>query len=339
MMNVMLRFDTPWLLALLPLTALFSAWWWRMPRPAIRFSDLRLLGDRPRGRPRWVRRVLAGLMTLGLGALLLAAAGPRLRIPTQLTTEGIALMVVVDVSGSMYQQDMDWEGRPITRLEAATRVLELLIDGGEAPGGESFSGRPQDQVGLVTAASYPETLAPLTLSHAAILESLRRERPRSLEAGQTNLGDAIAEALGRLEAAGDRRKVILLLSDGEHNFPGPAHEPTWTPEVAARRAADLGVTIHTIDTGSDAPGQEEMRQYGRRTLTHLAETTGGIAAGADNVSQLVEVCQRIDEFERQRLSIPRHRADREVHHCFGLLAAGCGIAYSMLRATWGRWLP
>lgn len=338
-MKGMPRFDAPWILALLPLGALLLAWWWRLPQPAIRFSDLRLLRDLPRGRARWVRRVRAGLMATGVTSLVIASASPRLPIPTRLTSEGIALMFVADVSGSMYQRDLDWQGERVTRLEAATRVLELLIEGGEAPGGEQFLGRPQDQLGLVTAASYPDTLVPLTLSHHAILESLRRERPKSLDAGQTNLGDAIAEALGRLEAAGDRRKVIVLLSDGEHNYTGPAEAPTWTPSIAARRAADLGVTIHTIDTGTETPGQEEIRQYGRQTLRHLAETTGGIAAAADSVSQLVEVCRRIDEFERQRLTSARYRADREIHHYFGALAAACGLVYFVLTATWGRWLP
>ena len=283
-MNAMPRFDHPWLLVGLPLLWLAAAFIWRVRRPAIVFSDLRLFRGLPRGRSHWMRRCRFAAACLGGTSILLAAAGPRLPLPTRLTAEGIALMFVVDVSGSMFQRDRDWHGEVITRLAAATQVLELLIEGGVGPGGEIFPGRANDLMGLVVAASYPETEIPLTLSHRAITDRLRGETPRTLEEGQTNLGDAIAEALARLETARTKQRVIVLLSDGEHNFPGPAGSPSWSPLIAAQRAADLGVRIHAIDTGGSAPLQPEVRARGQETLRLIAERTGGLWAVADNVS-------------------------------------------------------
>ena len=93
----------------------------------------------------------------------------------------------------------------------------------------------------MTFATYPEVVSPLTLSHGVLIQLLEGERPRPLDESQTNIGDAIAEGLMRLEESGEnRRKVLILLSDGEHNFAGPAGSPTWTPRLAAQRAADLG---------------------------------------------------------------------------------------------------
>jgi len=335
----MLAFDYPWILAGLPLLAIAAWWLRRRPKPALLFPDLRMFQGCPPGRAHWVRRVRLGLAATGWTALLLAAAGPRIPHPTPLVTEGIAVMFVVDVSGSMFQRDMDWQGESITRVEAATRVLELFIEGGIGPDQQVFLGRAQDLMGLVVAASYPETEIPLTLSHPAIIEQLRQVRPRSLDEGQTNLGDAIAEALARLEISGSRRKVIVLLSDGEHNFFGPVGSPSWSPRMAAQRAADLGVTIHTIDTGGRTSSQPDIRALGQETLQIMARMTQGNFAVADDVPRLIDICHQIDELERQRLIGPRFRRDREVHHYCGMAALLTFASYLLLTSTWARSIP
>src|SRR5579871_5559566 len=263
---VMPSFAYPWLLALLPLGPIVAGWRWRRRQPALRFSDGRLLSALPLGRGPMVRRLDAGLYGLAALSLVIAMSGPRLPIPTPITTEGIALMMVVDVSGSMHQTDLDWDNAQMSRLAAASRIFSLFVKGGVGPDGQAFLGRPQDLMGLVAFASYPETVAPLTLSHLVLLQLLDQEQARPQEEGQTNIGDAIAEALIRLDTAGDRRKVIVLLSDGEHNFPGPSSAPTWMPRIAGQRAADMGVTIYAIDVGSDAPTADPAdREMGKAT--------------------------------------------------------------------------
>ena len=110
--------------------------------------------------------------------------------------------------------------------------------------GQELPGRGSDQIGLVPFAREPEDTCPLTLSHDVLLELLDAEEPRGALDSGTNIGDALAWGLKRLEAAGDRRKVLVLLSDGEHNVPGGL-----TPRQAGQLAANQGVPVYCIDAG------------------------------------------------------------------------------------------
>src|SRR5262245_17709621 len=111
-------FSDPWFLLLLPLAGLVGWWRWRRKQPALRVSDARLLTSLPPGRAPFVRR----LEILGYAAatfcLIIALSGPRWPLPTPITTEGIAVALVVDVSGSMYELDFEWDGKPSTRIRA-----------------------------------------------------------------------------------------------------------------------------------------------------------------------------------------------------------------------------
>src|SRR5207302_9160074 len=100
-----------------------------------------------------------------------ARAGPRWpELRTRVVTEGIALAMVVDVSGSMAEADFLWKGERITRLEAVKRAFTLFVTGGEGEEGEALEGRPNDLISLVTFANHPESACPLTLSHYALLQ-------------------------------------------------------------------------------------------------------------------------------------------------------------------------
>src|SRR5690242_9373520 len=119
-------FAHPWLLLLLALAPLAAWAWLRRRRAALRYSDVRLVADLP--------------------ALVVALAGPRWPDPgTRLPAEGIAVVVALDVSGSMAEPDFDWHGERLTRLEAAKRALRLFVRGGDAAG-THLPGRGGDQV-------------------------------------------------------------------------------------------------------------------------------------------------------------------------------------------------
>jgi Ca-activated chloride channel family protein len=145
-------------------------WWWlRWPRTALRFSDTGVLGRLPAGRSRWIRGTIAMFRGLGLLLLVLALAGPRWPdVHSRIRTEGLAIQMVVDVSGSMAEPDFDWDGKPISRLEAVKRAFHLLVEGGEAPDAVALEGRPDDLIGLVTFATWPETACPVALSHYVV---------------------------------------------------------------------------------------------------------------------------------------------------------------------------
>ncbi|MFL5341786.1 MAG: VWA domain-containing protein [Gemmataceae bacterium] len=333
-------FAYPWLLLLLPVAALVGWWRWRHRRPALKFSDARLLAELPAGRSR-AARWLDTLLHAGAAlALLLALAGPRLPLPTPITTEGIAVVLAVDVSGSMRELDFDWNATPVSRLEAVKRVFTLFVAGGPGPDGQVFAGRPNDLVGLVTFATYPETAAPLTLSHPVLLKILDTEQPRPLDEAQTNIGDAIAVGLNDLDTAGERRKVLILLSDGEHNFPGPASAPTWTPRKAAQRAQDLGIPIYTIDAGSDVGSTDPLaRAAGVESMREVAQMTGGRSFTARDADSLSKVCQEIDRLERRPIQSFRYRRYRELHTWFGVAAFALLLAGRLFEMTAGRRFP
>src|SRR5438093_9035364 len=223
-------------------------------------------------------------------------------------------MMVVDVSGSMAEPDFKWQDASITRLEAVKRAFTLFVSGGEGVDGEQLEGRPDDLIGLVTFATRPQSTCPLTLSHSALLRILATEEPRSLPTeSQTNIGDAIAWGLKRLESAGSGRKVIVLLTDGEHNVPAPALKPRQAAQIAAR----LQVPIYTIDAGGETPPPSASdRAEAERSLHAVAKITGGQYFRAHDSQTLLAVCRAIDHLERQPIQSFQYRRYSEGYPWF-----------------------
>src|SRR5262245_56633946 len=164
-MEGMPEFSQPEFLWLAPLAVLVAWWWARRRRPALRFADVRLFADLPGGRARrakWGGAALRGLAAL---ALIVGCAGPRpADLRTRLPAEGIAIVLALDVSGSIGTADVPWAAGslPVSRLEVARRAFKLFVAGGTAPDGTPFDPRPSDQIGLVTFAVLPQTACPLT---------------------------------------------------------------------------------------------------------------------------------------------------------------------------------
>jgi Ca-activated chloride channel family protein len=298
----------------------------RRQRAALRYPDTGWLAALPGGRGRWVRWMGAGMRAAGLVLLVLALAGPRWPDRrTRIPTEGIAISMLVDVSGSMAEPDFDWQDEPISRLDAVKKVFRLFVEGGVGPDGQRLEGRASDQIALVTFATRPDRPYPLTLSHSVLLRLLDEEKPRALPGEmETNISDALAEGLERLQSAGpSRRKVMILLSDGEHNV-----SPTqsgWTPRQAAQVAGSLGVPVYTIDAGGDSgaglEGQADSaatREAGRKTLYDIAEITHGRSFQAKDTRELFAVCQEIDRLERQEIQSFQYRRYYDAYAWFGL---------------------
>jgi Ca-activated chloride channel family protein len=355
----MFHFANPLFLLLLLAVPLLVWAWLRQRRDALRHPAAGLLLRLPTGRG-WVARWAgAGLRGAGLAALACALAGPRWPdLRTRIDTEGIALMMVVDVSGSMAEPDFDWQGKPLSRLDAVKRVFRLFVEGGSGPdatpdGGDGtvFEGRPTDLIGLVTFAHRPETTCPLTLSHSVVLRLLDGETPRRIPGeSETNLSDAIALGVHRLKSAGPRRKVLVLLTDGEHNVATP--ESGWTPRQAAQIAASLGIPVYTIDAGNglssatepdSAPSPEGtaspgmIRAQAVRTLEDVARISGGRSFQARDTRNLLQTVRAIDALERSRIESFQYRRYHEGYPWFGLAAlvlfAG---AVALERTIWRR---
>jgi Ca-activated chloride channel family protein len=331
------EFAHPLLLFLLPLAPLAAWAWLRRPKPALRWPDVRPFSTVPPGRSNrahWGGAIFRGLAVAGL---VIALAGPRWPDRgSRLPVEGIAIVIALDVSGSMAEADFDWDGEPIPRLSAAQRAVRRFVvgDGAESPG------RPNDEIGIVAFAALPEDTCPLTHSHDVLVKLLDAEEPRGLPETGTNIGDALAWALTKLDAVADRRQVIVLVSDGEHNVPAPA----LTPRQAGQLAAQRGVPVYTIDAGppakaSDKPEDIAARQAGQESLAAVATMTGGRTFVAHDSAGLRDAMTTIDRLERAPVESFYYRRYIEVSPACALFALACLVLALGLESTIWRRVP
>ena len=311
----MLEFTHPWALALLPFLPLVMWLHQRRPRPAIAWpgaAELTPIADR------WSERIVSSLWASSLLLGILSLAGPRTaQAGEQLEAEGIAILLIVDVSGSMAEQDFEWNGEKITRLDAVKRTFQTFVQR-----------RPQDRLGLILFAAQPDTACPLTMDHVALLATMNAAEPRGVPTeSETNIGDALAWGLTRLKAERGR-KTILLCSDGEHNVPAPA----LTPRQAAQLAAAANVPVDTLFAGpTNGPGRDSLQA--------IARMTGGAALETHDAVGLDTVCNTLDQLERERNRDPRRLKYNESYPWLALAAAGLLTAALAYTHGPGRVLP
>jgi Ca-activated chloride channel family protein len=304
-------FAHPWALALLALVPLVIWLWRRRPRPAIAWPGAAELVPLAACR---ASLITTTLLSLALVCSVTALANPRRPVPGErLEAEGIAVLLVIDVSGSMAEPDFDWHGDAVPRLEAVRRAFRDFVHR-----------RPQDRLGLVLFATHPETACPLTLDHEALTRLLDAASPRGLPTeSETNLGDAVAWGLARLRDT-PGRKVMVVCSDGEHNVPAPA----LTPRQAGQLAAAAEVPVYAIFAGpAGGPGWSG--------LDAMARMTGGAAFAASDASALEQAGRAIDRLERETVTDVRRRRYSEAYPLLALAAAGClGLVAALHRGPW-----
>jgi Ca-activated chloride channel family protein len=311
---------SPWYLLLLLLVPLIG---WRLfaarRRPAVRFSSLRLakqLTPTIRQRVAWLPKVLtlAAVMTMILGL-----ARPREgREQTVAESEGIAIEMVVDRSGSMQAMDFKINGENVDRLTAIKNVAGKFI-----LGGDKLEGRFSDLVGLITFAGYADGISPPTLDHTYLVSQLNNSQiVTSRNEDGTAIGDAISLAIEKLNALDARQKhkvsskVVILLTDGENN----AGE--LEPVQAAELAQTMGIKIYTIGVGTkgQAPIPVTDPFTGRQmiqmmpvnidedTLRNVANLTGGAYFRATDTDSLEKIYSEIDQLEKTKVEA-RHFVD------------------------------
>jgi len=289
----------------------------------VRFSATRALSAIPRGLTVRLRFVVPLLRTLAIGCLLIALLRPQSGGAYRDNNEGIAIQMVLDVSGSMSEQDFVLNGRRVRRLDAVKSVFEDF-----ALGTDELRGREGDLIGMTKFAMYADTVCPLTLDHGSLRDLLReteipgwvhgRQVRQQEEAGYTALGDAIVTATDDLRRAGEKAiagvpgaeaaksRVMILLTDGKDN-PAPIRgTKAPNPIEAAQVAATLGIKIYTIGAIGSAPQQPRgffMRgraEFDEDTLQRIASITGGKYFRATDTDSLVTIYDEIDRLERRR---------------------------------------
>jgi len=288
-----LEFAWPWVVALLPLPWLLRRWLQpvapgqalHLPQPGLQLT--KVSGKTAYGIAPW-------LLALAWLCLLAAAARPQWVGPPQAQQRsGRALMLAVDLSGSMRTEDMELGGQVVSRFDAI-----------EAIAGDFINRRRGDEMGLILFGSQAFLVTPLTYDLSAVRAQLQGAAV-GLAGTETAIGDAIAVAVKRLSALPEQARVLVLLTDGVNNA------GNITPREAARAAKAAGVRIYTIGIGAT-----QMRVAGFfgsqlvnpsadldvDMLTTIARETGGQFFRATDGSELADAYRAIDALE----PMPQH---------------------------------
>lgn len=336
-MTILPRFSEPWLLLLLPAVPVLVWWWRRRGQGSMGYSSIDLLIGLPEGRSKWARHGGWILRLLGLMCVVVALAGPRWPDRgSRLTTEGIAIAMVVDTSRTMEKEDFLWNEEKVSRLEGAKRIFRLFIEGGQAPDGSTLPGRPQDLVAFVKYATYPTTVCPLTLDHAVLFKSLKDVHISGVnEGGTSNAGDAIGWSLEGLRKAAVKRKVIILLTDGlTFGLPDKA----WLPRPAASLAKSSEIPIYVIDADPES-NTDAASEMARRGLEDVARISDGRYFKASDAHALAEVYAQIDQLERSRIDSPEYSKYYDGYLWFALAGLASWLNLIFLEATLWRKVP
>jgi Mg-chelatase subunit ChlD len=239
------------------------------------------------------------------------------------TTEGIDIIMSLDISSSMLAQDL----RP-NRMEAAKDVAASFI-----------SGRPTDNIGLVVFAAESFTQCPLTTDHAVLLNLLKDVKTGMIEDG-TAIGHGLATAVSRLKDSQAKSKVVILLTDGANN------RGEIAPVTAAEIAKAYGIRVYTIGVGTigEAPYPYQLPGGGVRmmnvpveidekVLTQIAQMTGGLYFRATNNKTLKEIYEEIDQMEKTKMSVQEYSQKEEEFAFFALLGLLLLLLELLLRYT------
>ena len=341
-MNAFRLYSIYWLL-LVPIAV--GALWWRFRpegRPAAIFSSVADLRGLPVTLAQRVRRALPYVYGLGLCLVIAGLARPQAgKAESRISGQGIAIEMVLDISGSMEAIDFQLGGKDVSRLEAVKHVIEEFVLGSR---GSGLSGRTDDLVGLVAFGGFADSKCPLTLDHGALVDIVRGlEVPKPIRDSQgrvvnaqslkeelaTAIGDGVAAGVDRLRGAKAKSKVLILLTDGDSNA------GVVDPLDAAKIAAESGIRIYTIGIGRSGtvpiPQEDE---FGNRVLVpaqfrideDLLREMASIGKGryfhASDSDGLTEVYAEIDKLEKSEFEESKYSEYTELFPWF----AGTGLA-------------
>src|SRR6266513_134384 len=241
-----ITFADQWVLWLIPAVIMFAAWWWyffsKKNNPSLELSSTNSFKASKNPLKATLKKVLPVLRVLAIILLLIAAARPQTSFDeTKMTTEGIDIVLAVDVSSSMLAKDFS-----PNRLEAAKKEAMNFIEG-----------RPHDRIGLVIFSGESFTQCPVTIDHAILKNQLSQIKNGLLEDG-TAIGMGLATAVQRLKESQAKSKVVILMTDGVNN------KGLIDPLTACDIAMQYNVRVYTIGIGTNG-----------KAMTPVAMTPGG----------------------------------------------------------------
>jgi Ca-activated chloride channel family protein len=317
-----LTFDEPlflYLLAVIPVMIAFYVVKQQKTTAALRMPGLHQFAKAGITFRHYLRHFLFALRTLALTLLIIVLARPQAIDKFQDTsTEGIDIVLTLDISGSMLARDF----RP-DRLEASKNVATEFI-----------SGRPYDRIGLVIFSGESFTQCPLTTDHAVLVNLLREVQSGMIEDG-TAIGMGLATAVNRIKDSEGKSKVIILLTDGVNN------RGEIAPATAASIAKTFGIRVYTIGVGTQGMApypvqtaygiqyQDMPVEIDEAILQDIAKTTGGKYFRATDNDKLVQVYNEIDKLEKSKIDV-RQFSKKEEKYLFPALVAFCLLMLEIL---------
>lgn len=323
------------------------------------YSNVKGLESPPASIWEYINWLLPWMEGLSICLMLVALARPQMgRTETQIHGQGIAIELILDISGSMEALDFKIDGAEVDRLTAVKHVVKDFVGGQSIHG---LKGRPADQIGLVAFGGYADSRCPLTLDHTALLyivdelavpSAIRDARGNILneqalqEELSTAIGDGLALGLEQLKNSKAKSRIAVLLTDGDNNA------GIVDPREAAMLAKQLGIKVYTIGIGRDGvvpmPRSDifggtmivpTTLTFDEALLKEIASDTGGSYFHASDTGGLAEVYAQIDELEKSDIEESQYARYRELFPSF-LLPGLCliGIVHILRQTRFRRLL-
>ena len=319
-----------WLLsALVPMIA-YYVWRTLQGGASIQISSVEGVVRAPKTVRYWLRHLPFAQRLAALALLIVALARPQdVERLSRTNTEGIDIMLAIDVSGSMLARDF----RP-DRITAAKEVA-----------GSFIADRYGDRIGLVAFAGEAFTQSPLTTDQGTLQTLLGRLRSGVVEDG-TAIGNGLATAINRLRESNAKSKVIILLTDGENN------RGEIAPLTAAEIARDQGIRVYTIGVGTRGTAPyptvdffgnptvvQAKVQIDEKILGEIADLTGGRYFRATDNAKLQSIYDEINQLEKSKVEISQYTTYTEEYLRWAAAALALLLVEFLLRTLWLKSLP
>jgi Ca-activated chloride channel family protein len=282
-----------YLLVVIPMMIVFYILKWQKTSASLRMPGLNQFANAGTTFRHYLRHILFAFRIIAIALLVVVLARPQATDKFQdISTEGIDIVLTLDISGSMLARDF----RP-DRLEASKNVATEFI-----------SGRPYDRIGLVVFSGESFTQCPITTDHAVLINLLREIQSGMVEDG-TAIGMGLATSINRIKDSEAKSKVIILLTDGVNN------KGEIAPATAAGIAKTYGIRVYTIGVGTQGMApypvqtpfgiqyQDMPVEIDEAILREISQTTGGKYFRATDNDRLIQVYNEIDKLEKSKIDV------------------------------------
>lgn len=308
-----------YLLILIPAMISFYVFRQHKTSASVRVSGLKQFENSVLTFRHLLRHILFAFRVAAVGLLIIILARPQATNNYQdVSTEGIDIVLTLDISGSMLARDFKPD-----RLEASKNVATEFI-----------TGRPYDRIGLVVFSGESFTQCPATTDHAVLINLLREMKSGMIEDG-TAIGEGLATAVNRIRDSKARSKVIILLTDGVNN------RGIIAPLTAAEIAKTYGIRVYTIGVGTQGVApypvqtpfgiqyQDTPVEIDEAILKQIAQMTDGRYFRATDNEKLIQVYSEIDKMEKSRIDVRQFKV-REEKYLLPALIALCLILLEII---------